>query len=217
MSKQNLYLIFIILILFGVGCSSHPPVLPQVPVKGETNTGFSFSVENVIPVIWWRHGLNKYTDIGLKIGMPVSGTGIDISRVLKKRDRRWEVLNLGYSLSPNSSFDLTYYMFKGSLRDGKASPFNIGWTGFRVMIVPDGSYENPGPGNDQSIRFGPLFGRRLGARWGVELGYFHDFRAGFEDNEDFPHKDGRWATQFSKSTGISMQLFMYLGPTNRKK
>ena len=45
MSKQNLYLTFIVLILFGVGCSSHPPVLPQVPVKGETNTGFSFSVE----------------------------------------------------------------------------------------------------------------------------------------------------------------------------
>ena len=40
-------------------------------------------------------------------------------------------------------------MFKGSLRDGKVNPFNIGWTGFRVMIVPDGSYENPGPGNDQ--------------------------------------------------------------------
>ena len=115
MSKQNLYLTFIVLILFGVGCSSHPPVLPQVPVKGETNTGFSFSVENIIPVIWWRYGINKYTDIGLKIGMPVSGTGIDINRVLKKRDRRWEVLNLGYSLSPNSSFDLTYYMFKGSL------------------------------------------------------------------------------------------------------
>ena len=62
-----------------------------------------------------------------------------------------------------------------------------------------------------------VFGRRFGARWGVELGYFHDFRAGFEDNEDFPHKDGRWATQFSKSTGISMQLFMYLEPTNRRK
>ena len=208
MSKQNFYLIFIILILFTVGCSSHPPVLPQIPVKGETNTGFSFSAENLIPVIWWRHGLNKYTDIGLKIGIPWSGTGIDINRVLK------------YSVSPNSSFDLTYYMFKGSLRDGKASPFNIGWTGFRVMIVPDGNYENPCPGNDQSIRFGPLFGRRFGARWGIELGYFHDFRAGFEnENPDFPHinPDSKWPTQFSKSTGMSMQLFMYLGPTNRKK
>ena len=106
MSKQNFYLIFIILILFTVGCSSHPPVLPQIPVKGETNTGFSFSAENLIPVIWWRHGLNKYTDIGLKIGIPWSGTGIDINRVLKKRDRRWEVLNLAYSVSPNSSFRL---------------------------------------------------------------------------------------------------------------
>ena len=220
MINQNLCLTFIILTLYGVGCSSHPPVLPQIPVKGETNTGFAFSAENVIPVMWWRHGLNKYTDIGFKLGIPFSGTGIDINRVLKKRDRRWEVLNLAYSFSPNSSFDLTYYMFKGSLRDGKASPFNIGWTGFRGMIVPDGNYENPGPENDQSIRFGPLLGRRFGARWGFEIGYFHDFRAGFEvKNPDYPHKnpDNGWPTQFSKGTGLSAQLFMYLGPTNKKK
>jgi hypothetical protein len=112
-------------------------------------------------------------------------------------------------------------MFKGSLRDGKASPFNIGWTGFRVMIVPDGSFENPGPGNDRSIRFGPLLGRRFGSRWGFEVGYFHDFRAGFEDNPDYPHKNpdlkNKWPTQFSKGTGLSFQLFMYLGPTNKKK
>ena len=39
------------------------------------------------------------------------------------------------------------------------------------------------------------------------------------ENPDFPHinPDSRWPTQFSKSTGMSMQLFMYLGPTNRKK
>ena len=116
MRIQNLIILFIAIFLWGAGCASHPPVLPQVPVEGETNMGFSFAAENVIPVIWWRHGLNQYTDIGFKLGIPLSGTGIDINRVLMKKDRRWDVLNLAYSYSPNSSFDFTYYMFKGSKR-----------------------------------------------------------------------------------------------------
>ena len=74
--------------------------------------GFSFSVENVMPTIWWRYGLNNYTDIGFKLGIPISGTGIDINRLLMKKERRWDMLNLAYSISPNSSLDLTYYMFK---------------------------------------------------------------------------------------------------------
>ena len=115
-----------------------------MPVKGQTNVGFSFAVENVIPVIWWRHGLNKYTDVGFKLGIPFSGTGVDISRILSKRDARWDMLNIAYSISPNSGFDFTYYMFKGISRMGKINPYKIGWTGFRTMIIPDGSYENPG-------------------------------------------------------------------------
>ena len=57
----------------------------------------------------------------------------------------------------------------------------------------------------------------MGYRWGFELGYFHDPRAGFDDNEDFPHKDpeGNWPTQFSKGAGLSAQLFLYLGPTKK--
>jgi len=39
-----------VIILWGAGCASHPPVLPQTPKEGETNMGFSFSTENVIPV-----------------------------------------------------------------------------------------------------------------------------------------------------------------------
>ena len=216
MIMRNLILLFIAIYLWGAGCASHPPVLPQIPVEGETNMGFSFAAENVIPVIWWRHGLNQYTDVGLKLGIPLSGTGIDINRVLMKKDRRWDVLNLAYSYSPNSSFDLTYYMFKGSKRKGQLNPYNIGWTGARVMIIPDGRFENPGPGNDRSIRFGFLIGRRFGYRWGVEAGYFHDPRAGFDPkNEDYPHTDNKWPTQFSRGAGLSMQLFMYLGPTKK--
>ena len=67
MIMRNLILLFIAIYLWGAGCASHPPVLPQVPVKGETNTGFSFSVENIIPVIWWRYGINtvSYTHLTL--------------------------------------------------------------------------------------------------------------------------------------------------------
>ncbi len=217
---RNLTLIFLPLALLLVGCASHPPVLPQTPEKGQINTGFSFSIENVIPVIWWRYGLGQYTDIGLKLGIPVSGTGIDINRVLSKKDRRWDVLNIAYSISPNSSFDFTYYMFKGGKREGsKTNPYNIGWKGFRGMIIPNGSY-NKESGNDSSIRFGFLFGRRFGLRWGFETGYFHDFRAGFDEgNLDYPHKnpENNWPTQFSKGAGFSTQLFLYIGQTKKKK
>ena len=53
------------MMLWGYGCASHPPVLAKEPRKGETDMGFSFSAENVIPVIWFRRGLNRSTDIGL--------------------------------------------------------------------------------------------------------------------------------------------------------
>ena len=102
-------------------------------------------------------------------------------------------------------------------RKDKLNPYNIGWTAARVMIIPDGRYENPGPGNDKSIRFGFLIGRRFGYRWGFETGYFHDFRGGFDpNNKDYPHSDNKWPTQFSKGTGLSMQLFLYLGLTKKK-
>ena len=57
----------------------------------------------------------------------------------------------------------------------------------------------------------------MGYRWGFELGYFHDPRAGFDDNEDFPHKDpdGNWPTQFSKGAGLSAQLFLYSRPNKK--
>ena len=109
---NKLLFLFCFCFIFFSGCASHAPVIPQVPKKGETHMGFSFSVENVIPVIWWRHALNNYTDLGFKVGIPISGTGIDINRVLMKKNRRWDILNLAYSISPNSSLDLTYYMFK---------------------------------------------------------------------------------------------------------
>ena len=216
MLLRNFTLLLLILLFWG--CTSHPPVLPQTPMKGQTNSGFALSAENVIPVIWWKHGLNRYTEIGFKMGIPFSGTGIDFSRVLSKRDRKWEVLNIAYSLSPNSSFDLTYYVFKGRKeRDGQLNPFKISWMGYRAMIIPNGYYDNPTIKGNQSTRFGLLTGRRFNYRWGAEIGYFHDFRSGFDSkNTDFPHKHEGWPTQFSTGVGFSLQFFMYLEPRIKK-
>jgi hypothetical protein len=236
MTIRNLLLLYIAVLLWGAGCAAHPPVFPQMPKKGESNMGFTFSLENVIPIIWVRKGLGQYTDVGFRAGIPFSGSGIDINRVLFKRGRAWDVLSLAYNLSPNSSFDFTYYKFKGSKRTTKKNPFGVAWTGYRCMYIPNGSFYNGV--SRSSTRFGMLYGRRLSTKWGFEIGYFHDFRsmplskvlAGNWNPSDttvvneygygyknYPHKIKGWPTQFSRSTGFSLQFFMYLGPTKKKK
>ena len=210
---NRIFILCSLYILLFFGCTSHPPVFPQFPREGETNMGFAFSMENIIPVMWWRYPLNKYTDIGLKLGIPISGTGVDISRILMKKERRWDVLNLAYSISPNSSIDLTYYMFNINKKEKLSfdkPPLKTRWKAFRCMIIPNGIYKSNG--DDKSIRFGFLFGRRFGEKWGFETGYFHDFKGGWNSTEKYPHKDKRYKmpTQFSKGLGFSMQLFLYL-------
>ena len=213
------FIIFSLYIILFFGCSSHPTVIPQTPKVGETNRGFTFSTENIIPVMWWRHTLNKYTDIGFKLGIPISGTGVDISRILMKKQRKWDVLNLAYSISPNPSFDLTYYMFKIHKKEKLSfdkPPLRTKWRAFRCMIIPKGIYESNK--DNSSIRFGALFGRRFGEKWGFETGYFHDFKGGWSSTKKYPHVDNKYKmpTQFSKSVGFSMQLFLYL-PTLKSK
>ena len=178
--------------------------------------GFSFSAENVIPVIWWRYGLNKYTDIGYRLGIPLSGSGLDLNRVLMKKEYSWDVLNTSYNFSPNTSFDFTYYKFKGYKRNGQYYPFRIKWYGIRSMIIPQGRYKNRPDNDNQSVRFGLLFGRRFGPRWGFETGYFHDLKAGFDPkNKDYPHKYKNWPTQFSRGAGLSFQVFLYMEQKNK--
>ena len=180
MMKRNLIIFLIAIILWGSGCASHPSVFPQMPEKGVTNMGFTFSVENLIPVIWARHGLGQYTDLGIRVGIPFSGTGIDLNRVLFKRGRKWDVFNVAYNLAPNSSFDFTYYKFKGAKRITKKNPFGVAWTGYRCMLIPKGV------SGGQSVRFGMLYGRRLSTKWGFEVGYFHDFSDGNPSYEGLP-------------------------------
>ena len=232
MMKRNLIIFLIAIILWGSGCASHPPVFPQMPEKGVTNMGFTFSVENLIPVIWARHGLGQYTDLGIRVGIPFSGTGIDLNRVLFKRDRKWDVFNVAYNLAPNSSFDFTYYKFKGAKRITKKNPFGVAWTGYRCMLIPKGV------SGGQSVRFGMLYGRRLSTKWGFEVGYFHDFRSMpfskvMTSNWDptdttivndyghgykkYPHEYEGLPSEYSRAAGMSLQFFMYLGPTKKKK
>ena len=134
MKNWKILLLNFTLITWFIGCSSHPPVLPQTPRDGVTNMGFQFSIENVIPVIWWKHGINDYTEIGFKLGMPLSGTGIDISRLLMKKEYRWDILNFAYSISPNPGFDLSYYMFKAKKNEKLSILFQLNLIDFYYII-----------------------------------------------------------------------------------
>ena len=63
-----------------------------------------------------------------------------------KKNRRWDILNLAYSISPNSSLDLTYYMFKVHKKEELSflkPPLKTRWRALRLMIVPNGIYDNP--------------------------------------------------------------------------
>ena len=98
-------------------------------------------------------------------------------------------------------------------------PIRTRWRAFRLMIIPDGTYNNPSSsGSKVSTRLGFLFGRRFGEKWGFETGYFHDLKAGWSSSDDYPHKDlekPHWPTQFSRGMGVSVQLFLYL-PSSEK-
>jgi hypothetical protein len=230
MNIIKLILIAICVIYLANSCASHPSVLPQTPKKGEVNSGFSFSLENIVPVMWWRYGLSKYADVGLRVGIPISGSGIDFNRILYKKDERWEVINFAYNFTQNQSFDLTYYSFKGVQRNKIFNPALIKWNGYRLMYIPKGI------SGGTSIRLGFLTGQRISKRWGYEVGYFHDFRSmplskviggsdakGSWDPNDqavideygdayksYPHQHYGLPSEYSRGTGLSFQIFMYL-------
>jgi len=232
MLKLKLLILHLGIFFWIVGCASHPSVQPKLTPVGESSHGFTLSAENVIPVYWRRWGLNQYTDWGVRLGVPLSGTGIDLNRIIYKRDRRWDILNLAYNYSPNPSFDFTYYRFKLGNRAPEGTLNKIAWSGIRGMIIPDGM------SGGQSVRFGLLYGRQLTKTLGFELGYFHDLQSmpiskimdfnwdpydtttvseygkGYQS---FPHKYNGLPSEYSRQVGLSMQVFMYLGPRDKKK
>lgn len=233
MMEQKLIIVFILALIGGSGCASHPAIQPHIAEEGKTEMGFSFSIENVIPVIWYRRGLNKNTDVGLRIGIPLSGTGVDINRVLYRTDRKWDILNLAWSFNPNSNYDLTYMKF-GRAKKESMGILPVSWIGFRIMIIPNGvvRQRDKEGAYTASTRAGLLYGRQLGKKWGIEFGYYHDFQAmplskvfSFDwdpssptvINEygntyvNYPPVNRGLPSEYSRLTGLSLQIYMYIG------
>ena len=214
------------------GCASHPAIQPQIAKKGETEMGFSMSIENVIPVVWYRYGVNKNTDIGLRIGIPASGSGIDINRVLFRDKRKWDMLNLAWSYNSNSNYDVTYMKFSRS-KKAKRGILPVSWIAFRIMIIPNGVLRQQNKNlYSASTRAGLLYGKQIGEKWGIELGYYHDFQSmpiskifsfdwdpqsdeTIEEYGDtyvnYPPKNKSLPSEFSRLTGLSFQIYLYLG------
>jgi len=249
MSKINSVL-FLTLGMFIAGCASHPVVHPGKLRKNEKVYGYALSTENIIPILWFRKGLDADTEIGYRIGLPISGSGVDLSRVLLRHENKWDVMNLAWSLTPNNNFDITYYRFKE--KEGSSGIFKkkkkkkssrVLWSGGRFMVIPDGVNQDKTP----SLRFGFLKGGKLSERFGYEVGYYHDFNSmpfssvfdtkwnitgnkwkestrldsswnGKYDDYDpmFPGKGKGTPSEYSRMTGLSIQLFYYLGRYDKK-
>lgn len=153
------------------------------------------------------------------MGVPIYGTGIDYSRILFEKDDKRDMVNLGWSLTPNSNFDFTYYKFSKDSR----------YWGLRGMIIPNGL--NGG----QSVRLGLLVGMIRKGRVGYEVGYFHDyasmplgqvFSLNFDPADtsmwgnrylDYPHvSEGGLPTEHSRLTGLSVRVTFMLGPQKKE-
>lgn len=221
---QKLYshlLIPVLLLMLGA-CASHPtPGMTQMK-QGESTYGYTLAVENVFPYVWYRTALTDMTNIGVRVGLPLYGTGIDVSRTLYSREKRWDVLNIAYSLNPNKNIDFTYYKFyEGKEKEG-LDP-SVFWWGVRGMYIANGISDRT------STRMGILIGTKRWQRMSIELGYYHDFAAMplsslFDFNwdhdspankaqfGDFPHVDpaSGMPSEHSRMTGFSLQLMFHL-------
>ena len=251
MLMRKIYLIvFIACGLFLSGCASHPVVHPGILKKNEQVWGYSIAAENIFPVMWFRKGLDQKTELGYRIGLPIYGSGVDLSRVVMKKENKWDVMNFAWSLNPNQNFDITYYRFKESAggllsklkRKNKGSS-SVSWKGVRFMLIPEGIT----PDNRSSMRAGLLRGGKISEKFGYEIGYFHDFNSMplskvFDSKWNVTGKNwknsvrldsaynGRYAdydpmyngkgfgvpSEYSRATGLSIQVFYYLGRYKKK-
>ncbi len=203
------------LILLGItlpllwGCAAHPTISPQPLAPGESLSGIAFSVENVCPVFVYRQGITPKSDLGLRIGIPFYGSGIDYSYWVYQRGNFSDILNFGFSLSPNSNFDMTYYSLRVSPRkEGRSF-----YSGFRVMYIPQGI------NGHQSFRAGFLGGIYFSENFGLEAGYFHDFDKGQpienllakKPADDLPYPvitEFGFPTENSRLVGLSVKVFL---------
>ena len=163
---KPLSLFLLLLALCFHSCASHPVVNPHLPEAGKTKRGYAVSLENVAPFLWYRVGISDKSELGLRLGLPIYGSGIDYSRLLYKKNNKWDMLNLSWSVNPNYNMDATYYKFKTKKTDTEF--LKSRWIGLRMMSIQKGIVGHT------SNRFGLLFGFQRNPRWGMEIGYFHD-------------------------------------------
>jgi len=200
--------IVIIILMLGLQtCATHPTISP-IPLKtDQVYTGVTISAENVVPVFVYRKGLSEKSDFGIRIGLPLYGTGIDYSRLIFDRGRFFDVVNFSYSLNPNANLDVTYY----SIRTLPAKPKNALYNGFRIMWIPHGILKG------SSIRVGFLGGVSIAQKVSVEVGYFHDFDRSQPIEYLFslkPKNPARYPatteygfpSEYSRLTGLSFQV-----------
>ena len=206
------------------GCASHPRVGSQRMVEGDIEYGYAFSVENVLPYLWYRKGISKRSDIGVRVGLPIYGSGLDYSRLLYEKENKWDILNLAWSLNPNYNYDFTYYKFRQRQNKKTGALQGTAWTGIRFMYIPKGISDKT------SSRIGFLFGGKPGSKLSYEIGYYHDFSSMPISNifsssyvpegrfTEFPH-----TTKFgipsenSRMTGFSLQVFFNLEYSRAEK
>ena len=200
----------VIAIIFS-GCASHPRVGSQRMAEGDVEYGYAFSVENVFPYLWYRKGISKRSDIGVRVGLPIYGSGFDYSRLLYEKENKWDMLNLAWSLNPNYNFDFTYYKFRQRQNKKTGALGGTAWTGIRFMYIPKGISDKT------STRIGFLFGGKPGSKLSYEIGYFHDFsRMPISYLQLFPTKFGL-PSENSRITGFSLQVFFNLGYSRAEK
>ena len=215
----------VIAIIFS-GCASHPRVGSQRMAEGDVEYGYAFSVENVFPYLWYRKGISKRSDIGVRVGLPIYGSGLDYSRLLYEKENKWDMLNVAWSMNPNSNYDFTYYKFRQRQNKKTGELGGTAWTGIRFMHIPKGISDKT------STRIGFLFGGKPGSKLSYEIGYFHDFssmpiidlfNSDYESEEGdrfsgFPHttKFGL-PSENSRITGFSLQVFFNLGYSRAEK
>ena len=208
------------------GCASHPKVSSQRMAEGDIEYGYAFSVENVFPYLWYRKGISKRSDIGVRVGLPIYGSGLDYSRLLYEKEHKWDILNLAWNVNPNFNYDFTYYKFKQRYNKKTDVLGGTAWTGIRFMHIPKGISDKT------STRIGILFGGKPGSKLSYEVGYFHDFssmpisylfKSDYEVEEDsrfseFPHTTELGIpSENTRITGFSLQLFFSLGYNHAEK
>lgn len=219
-----------------IGCATHPTISPELAPVGKTTWGYTLAVENAIPMVWFRRGLSDKSDIGFRIGFPLYGTGIDYTRIVMQKDKKWDAINLSFALNPNKNMDFTYYKFKKKLvtrtRPVKKKVEMLKWKGFKFMYIPQNGIRGT------SLRFGLLMGGKPSKRIGYEIGYYHDFASmPFSEilnfswdptspevqelwgssYEDYPVSRGGMPSEYSRATGLSFQVMFYLGGFKEKK